>query len=157
MWTGFADRVETMLQPDGELQQVAGVANKLPEHAGRIAAVLTLVRDIGAAEISAEEMAAGIELAQHYAAEALRLHGGSQVSDELRLAQNALDWLLSRWPEPAVSLPDLYQRGPAAIRDVQTARKVVTILEDHGWLFRISQGAVIAGERRREAWAIVRG
>ena len=85
------------------------------------------------------ELAAGTELAQHYATEALRLHGGSQLSAELPLAQAALDWLLLRWSEPAISLPDLYQSGPSAIRDCNTARLIVTILEESGWLARIPQ------------------
>ena len=157
LWRAFADRVETMLTHDGELRPISGVANKLPEHAARIAGVLTLVRDIDAGEIAHTEMAAGTELAQHYAGEALRLQGGSQISAELRRAQQALDWLLNHWLELAISLPDLYQRGPAAIRDGKTARQVVTALEDHGWLVRIPQGAEIASERRREAWRVVRG
>jgi hypothetical protein len=157
VWIAFADHIETLLLPDGEMRPISGLANKLPEHAARIAGVLTLVRDADAAEIVAAEMAAGIELAQHYAAEALRLHAGSRVSVELRLAQQALDWISKHWPEPAISLPDLYQRGPTAIRDAATARKIVVILEDHGWLARIAQGAVVAGVRRRDAWTIVRG
>jgi hypothetical protein len=157
IWIGFCDHVEKMLGADGELRPISGIANKLPEHAARIAAVLTLVRNIDAGEIAAEEMAAGVELAQYYAAEALRLDGGSRVSGELRLARRALDWLLQHWPEQAISLPDLYQRGPGAIRDNKTARQVVTILEDHGWLARIPEGATVAGVRRRDAWRIVRG
>jgi Protein of unknown function (DUF3987) len=157
VWVGFANHIEAMLGPDGELRAIAGMANKLPEHAARVAGVLTLVRDIGAGEIAVAEMAAGVELAQHYAAEALRLEGGSRVSADLRLAQRALDWLLREWTEPAISLPDLYQRGPSAIRDAAAARKIMVILEEHGRLVRIAEGAVIAGERRREAWRIVRG
>jgi hypothetical protein len=157
LWRAFADRVETMLAHDGELRPISGIANKLPEHAARLAGVLTLVRDIDAGEIAAGETAAGTELAQHYAGEALRLHGGSQVSAELRLAKQALDWLMQKWDEPAISLPDLYQRGPNTIRDGKVARTVVAILEEYGWLVRIPQGAEIAGTRRREAWRIVRG
>lgn len=157
MWMRFADRVETMLMPDGELRPISGVANKLPEHAARIAGVLALVRDIDAGEIAAAELAAGIELAQHHSAEARRLDGGSRISVELRRAQGALDWLSMHWPEPTISLPDLYQRGPEAIRDAKTARQVVAILEEHGSLARIPEGAVVAGVRRREAWRIVRG
>jgi hypothetical protein len=157
LWRAFADRIETMLVQDGELRPISGIANKLPEHAARISAVLALLHDFDAGEVASAEMAAGMELVQHYAAEALRLHGGSHVSAELRLAQRALDWLLQHWPEAAISLPDLYQRGPAAIRDAKTARQVVTILEDHGWLVRIPQGAILAGTRRLEAWQVVRG
>jgi len=157
LWGEFGDSVERMLLPDGRLRPISGLANKMPEHAARIAGVLTLVRDIDAGEIAGEEMAASIELVQHYAAEALRLYGGSQVSEELRRAQQALDWLLTRWRELAISLPDLYQRGPGVIRDCKSARQTVAILEEHGWLARIAQGAEVAGVRRREAWRIIRG
>jgi hypothetical protein len=109
-----------MLGQEGGLRPIAGLVNKLPEHAARIAGVLTLVRDLGAAEI-----AAGIVLTQHYAGEMLWLDGGSRISADLRLAQRALDWLLRQWAEPAISLPDLYQRSPGAIRDGTAARKVV--------------------------------
>jgi hypothetical protein len=51
-------------------------------------------------------------------------------------------------------LPDIYQRGLNAIGDQATARKMVAILVDHGWLKPIPGGAVVAGHRRREAWQI---
>jgi hypothetical protein len=157
LWLAFADSVETRLSRDGELRPISGLANKLPEHAARVAAVLTLVRDIEAGEIAPAEMAAGIELAQHYAGEALRLHGGSLISDELRTAQQVLDWLLRRWTETAISLPDLYQRGPTVIRDAKAARKVVAVLEKHGWLVQLAEGEEITGTYRRQAWRVVRG
>jgi Protein of unknown function (DUF3987) len=59
VWAAFANHVETMLGADGELRPISGIANKLPEHAARIGGVLTLMRDIGAGEIAAAEMAAG--------------------------------------------------------------------------------------------------
>jgi len=68
-----------------------------------------------------------------------------------------LDWLLGTWDEPAISLPDIYQRSLNAIGDKGTAEKLVNILEEHGWLVKIPQGAVVAGQRRRDAWLIVRG
>jgi hypothetical protein len=157
LWRAFGDEVERRLTADGELRPISGLANKLPEHAARIAGVLTLVHDIDAGEIAEAEMAAGIVLVQHYAAEALRLDGGSRVAGELRLAHRALEWLLTHWQEQAISLPDLYQRGPDAIRDAKTARQIAATLEDHGWLMRIPQGAKIAGVHRREAWRIVKG
>src|SRR5947209_13270021 len=76
-WIGFSNHVESAIGPNGALSPIAGLANKLPEHAARLAAVLTLVRDIDTGEITLDEMAAGIVLAQHYAAEALRLFGTS--------------------------------------------------------------------------------
>jgi hypothetical protein len=96
LWIGFYDHVERRVASGGELEPVRGLANKLPEHAARLAAVLTLVRDIHAAEIACPEMQAGIELAQHYAAEALRLFGASRVRPDLHRAQQLLMWLNGR-------------------------------------------------------------
>lgn len=155
-WHAFADHIERAIGSTGELETVRGLANKLPEHAARLAAVLALTHDIDAGDISAEAMGAGIRLAEHYAAEALRLFGASRISADLRLAQRLLEWL-PKWPESYISLVDVYQRGPVvAIRDKATAQKMVEILEGHGWLKRVAGGAVIGGQRRREAWQIVR-
>jgi Protein of unknown function (DUF3987) len=156
-WSAFADHVERAISPNGALETVRGLANKLPEHASRLAAVLTLVANIDAGEIASAEMQAGIALAEHYVAEALRLFGASRINADLRLAQRLLDWLLSQWNEPNISLPDIYQRSLNAIGDKATATKLVGILEDHGSLERIPQGAVVAGQRRRDAWRIIRG
>lgn len=154
LWIEFADRVELAIAPGGQFEAVKGLANKLPEHAARLAAVLTLVRDLQSATIHANEMQSGIILAQHYAAEALRLFGASQANPDLILAKRLLDWLHNSWPEPVVSLPDIYQRGLNAIANKATAGKLVAILEDHGWLERIKGGAVVSGQRRRDVWCV---
>lgn len=132
-----------------------GLANKLPEHAARIAAVLTLVENIEAGEVGSNEMAAGIAIARHYAAEALRLLGAGRVSAELREAQQALTWLQTSWLHPLVSLPDNYQRGPNSIRDARRARRAASVLEDHGHLVRLAEGDIVDGTFRREVWKIV--
>ena len=157
VWTRFADNIEVQIKPDGAFAPIRGLANKLPEHAQRLAAVAALVADIEAAELSADDLARGIMLAQHYAAEALRLFEASQVSGDLILAQKLLAWLTGVWAEPAVSLPDVYRNGPRAIRDQATAGRIVSILEDHGWLSRIEGGAEVAGHQRRDAWRILKG
>jgi Protein of unknown function (DUF3987) len=156
LWIHFHDHVEARLGVGGELEPVRGLANKLPEHAARIAAVLTLVEDIEAYEVAEMRMANGIALAEHFASEALRLFGASRVNPDLLLAQRLLNWLLLQWREPSVSLPDIYQRGLNAIGDQATARRLVTILEEHKRLVRIPGGATIGGQRRHDAWRIVR-
>ena len=90
VWIAFYDYVEARVGSGGELEAIRGLANKLPEHAARLAAVLTLVRNIEANNIAAVEMKSGIALAEHYAAEALRLFDASQVNSDLRLAQRLL-------------------------------------------------------------------
>jgi hypothetical protein len=156
LWIGFHDHVETRLGAGGELEPVRGLANKLPEHAARIAAVLALVHNISAGEVGSGEMEAGIVLAQHYASEAMRLFGGSRISGELREAQQLLTWLQTSWGEPFVSLPDIYQYGPNSIRDKSRAQRAVTLLADHGHLVTAPAGEV-AGTYRREVWGIVKG
>ena len=94
-------------------------------------------------------------LAEHYASEALRLFEVSRIDRDLELAQRLLAWL-GTWGESLISLPDIYQRGPNAIPDARTARKLVGILEDHGWLFRVAGGGVVKGQRREELWQIMR-
>jgi hypothetical protein len=156
IWMHFVGHIERSIGPGAELEPIKGLANKLPEHAARLAAVIELVSDINSAEVSADNMKAGITLAEHYAAEALRIFEASRINDDLRFAQRLLDWIHRHWTEPAISLPDIYQRSLNAIRDQATARKLVGILVKHGWLLPIPEGATINGRRRREAWSIVK-
>jgi hypothetical protein len=155
MWIGFYNHVEERLKPGGELEEIRGFGNKLAEHAVRIAAVLLLVEDIEASEVGGAEMERGISLAQHYATEALRLFGASRVRHELFTAQQLLHWLTT-WQEELISLPDVYQLGPNPIREMASAKRAVTLLEEHGWLIRVQHGACVAGKFRREVWRIVR-
>jgi hypothetical protein len=101
-------------------------------------------------------MARGITLAEHYSSEALRLFQGAKVNRDLQLAAQLLDWLRSRWDDQHVSLPDIYQCGPNAIRDRRTALHLRGILETHGYLVKLQGATLVKGERRREAWLIVR-
>jgi len=155
-WKEFVSHVEGQIGRGGALEPIKGLANKLPEHAARLAAVTTLVGDIHAIEIDDDGMKAGIALAEHYAGEALRVFEASKVNADLALAQQLLDWLHRQWREPAISLPDVYQRGPRAIRDKATAKRLVAVLADHGWLAPIVEGTEIGGSWRRGAWQVVK-
>jgi len=155
-WIAFADHVERQLGEGGALSSIRPLANKLAEHAARIAAVLALVRDLAAAEIGAEAMEAGIELAQHHAAEALRLDAAGQVPEKQRTALRLLDWLKTTWGEELVSLPDITRLGPNAIRSRDAAKAAVATLVEAGWLVPVTGGAEVRGERRREVWRVRR-
>ena len=155
-WHDFADHIEAQIAPGGALEQIRGLANKLPEHAARLAAVLVLIEGIQANQLDAETMTAGMVLAEYYAKEGLRLIGASFRDPDLALAEKLRVWLLTSWPENLISIPDIYQRSLNAISDKATATKLVTILEDHGWLKRVHGGAVVKGRPRREVWEIQR-
>lgn len=154
IWISYTDHIERNIGPGGTLEPIRGLANKLPEHAARLAGVVTLAGDPSAAQIDGERMAAGIELVEHYSAEALRLFAAGHTSGELRLAQRLLDWLHREWTDPVVGLPEIYQFGPNPIRDARTARRLAEILAQHGWLIPAEGGAAIDGIWRREAWFI---
>jgi hypothetical protein len=155
-WVKFHDHIERDLKEDGPLWPVKGLGNKIPEITVRLSGTLTLIGDINAQEISAGDLERGITLAEHYVAEALRLFEASRVNADLLLAQRVLDWSQRQWTEECISLPDIYQRGPNAIRDKETAAKLVKILTDHGWLIPQVGGAEVDGRFRREAWKVVR-
>ena len=125
----------------------------MAEHAGRLAAVLEVYGDPDAMEVSAELMACGIVLAQHYGAELLRLQGAAAVTPDLRLAARLLAWWQAR-PDPRCHLSAIYQRGLNALGDAATARRIVAILEDHGWILPLPVGTEIDGAPRRDAWTL---
>lgn len=153
-WIKFYNSCESALTPDGFLAPVRAFAAKLAEHAGRLAAVLTLYHNPDAMEVSLVAMQSGIALATHYAAEMLRLHGGASVSPDLRLAQRLLTWWQEQ-PSATLHLAMIYQRGPSALRDAKAARKAVEILGEHGWIEPIAPGLVIDGAPRKEAWRLI--
>jgi hypothetical protein len=99
-------------------------------------------------------MACGIALAQHYAMEMLRLQGAASVSPDLRLAARLLAWWQAR-PDRQCHLAAVYQGGPNTLRDAATARRIVGILEDHGWLRRLTHGAEVHGVMRKDVWEMV--
>jgi len=156
MWISYANFVEEQLAPDGAYIDIRGLANKLPEHAARLAAVLTLVDDLHAKDVGEEEMANGIELGGYYAGEALRLFSSNVCDPDLVLAQNLLDWLQNRGDE-YVSLTQIYQHGPMPIREAKIARRIAGVLADHGWLAPVEGGKIVDGKPRREVWHLIDG
>jgi hypothetical protein len=134
------------------LGPIAGFAGKLPEHAARLAGVLTILANADAVEISGGDMAAAITLAQHYQGEALRLFEAGFINPDLLLAEKVLAFVRQRGGE--VSLRCIYTLGPNAARDRATALRIMSILEKHGWVIRIPGGADIDGHHSRDVWRL---
>src|SRR5262249_21979710 len=125
-----------------------------PEHALRLAGVLTLYEDLDAKEIPVEQIRAGVELVRYYLSEALRLFHASVTNPDLDLAEKLLEW--AQHHGSYVGLVDMYQRGLNAIRDAATARRLAKIIEDHGWFAPVQGGMEIDGKFRREVWEVKR-
>jgi hypothetical protein len=154
IFIAFYDAVERDLGESGPLHAIRAFGAKMAEHAGRLAAVLAAYNDPDCMEVDAESMACGVALAQHYAAEMLRLHSFGAIDPDLRLAAKLLAW----WEvqsSPVVHLAAVYQLGPGALRDAATARRIVGILEAHGWITRSPKGTIVDGAPRNEVWEMV--
>ena len=120
------------MRPEQSLAPIQGLAAKAAEHAARLAGILTLVDDLQAGAISKVHIEAGIELVQFYLNEALRLFNSAAINPDLLLAEKLLVW--ARMRGTPLYLRAVYQYGPNAIRDKETARRMVSILEGHGWM-----------------------
>ena len=171
-WIEFSDAVELQLGAGGMFSGISGISgfsNKLAEHAARLAAVIATVDDPDRSEVPFGYMAAGISLAQHYAAEALRLTAAGHDNPDLALADRVLAWLSTWENRPPVNdelddqsdanlidLTAIYQFGPPAVRDAARAKAITKILAEHGWLSPVSGGAKIHGVYRRNVWRVWR-
>jgi Protein of unknown function (DUF3987) len=153
-WIAFHDQCESAVMSDGPLHRIKAFAGKLAEHAGRLAAVLTIYDDPNAMEIPLIAMRCGVDLAIHYANEMVRLADGASVPLELRSAQRLLNWWQSR-ANSSLYLSYIYQKGPSNVRTANTARIATTILFEHGWIERLNPGIIMDGEPRREAWRLI--
>jgi len=156
IWVEFHNEVEKNIGPGGKFEQIKGFSGKLPEQAARIAGILTLIDNLNAREIPVNFMESACHIARYYANETLRIFQIGTTSSELMEAQKLLDWLHKSWEDSMISLPDIYQRGPNSVRDKSTAKHLVKILADHGWLEEIPGGAKIQGRFRSEVWRIAR-
>lgn len=152
-WIGFVDHNEKQMGAGGELAPIRGLANKLGEHAARLAGVLATFDNPEARTVSVEHMAAGIQIAQYYAGEALRLFHAGHTDPDLLLAQTLLEWLRERYGGKLVGLRTVYQLGPNAIRSKAKASAVLKILEEHGYVRSVGN-STIDGENHRQAWEV---
>jgi len=155
IWINLHDFVEERLSEGEEFALITGFANKAPEHAARIAGLLTLWADIEAQEVHPDAMANACLLVRHYLAEMLRLMEVARISQHLKLAERVRVWLLEKWPEPAVHLAAIYNDGPvAAVRNRKVALGIVNTLVEHGWLHPAPEHTIVKGARRKDAWII---
>jgi hypothetical protein len=130
IWIAYHDDVHKERDQGGDWYPVRGLARKAPEHAARLAATIARFDDDGHQVVTADYMKLGTTLMDFYLAEAVRIREGMSTNEDLVLAARLLQWLHDVWKEPErlISLPDIYQLGPYAIRDKATAQKIVAIL-----------------------------
>lgn len=157
MWWAFADYCEKKIGPNGEWDAVRGVIGKLPEQAARIATVIAVFeRGRESVEVlTGHDLAAGVTLAEFYAGEALRLLGIGEVDEATKRAEKLNGWLREVWGVPLVGMRHICKGAPRGLRKADEARAALGVLERHGHVVKLPNGAEIGGQRHREAWRIV--
>src|SRR5262249_22784393 len=157
LWIRYHDEIAAGLTPGGRWFPVKGLARKAPEHAARIGATIAVFDNPDIETVGAEPMRDGISLMNYFLAEQLRICEGLAIDEDLKRAKDLLAWLQNLWKEESdlISLPDIYQLGPYAIRDKEAGMSVVDILVDHGWL-EPHKPCKVNNRYRRAVWQIVR-
>jgi hypothetical protein len=132
-WRVFHDHLEGQCGADQDLRQVRDFAAKAPEHAARIAGVLTIVGDPEATDIGLAAMAKALTLTDWYVAEAARLHQAVRRDPKLLRAQQLLEWMCSRGG-PLFDFRDIVRLGPGPVRTKAAAEEALLVLTAHGWI-----------------------
>jgi hypothetical protein len=148
VWIALYNDIEAALGGSGPLAPIRSLASKAPEHITRMAGTFAVFE--GDTNIHEHHIDRAALLMKHYLAEAMRLWGAGQVSVELKLAQEVLNWLRDKMgPGRAIPLADIYRNGPSAIRNAGAARRVMQVLKLHGWV------DVAEHKTAREAYQLV--
>lgn len=133
VWIWLHDEIEKEQGPGGALHRIAPLASKIPEHAARIAGVLTIFQDPSSQEIAGAAMESAVGLVNYYIAEALRLSQEHSVQPEILEAEALRKWILER-DGGEILFRDIMRKGPRATRPKEHADRAVAILRGHGWL-----------------------
>jgi len=152
LWVPFHDYCDTQAADGGELDTVRGLANKAPEHATRLACVLSVFD--GHTEISAEYLEAGIELVNFYLTEAIRMSDAGYITEEIKTAMALLDWMQQKRLHLVYPVM-VYQHAPIRkLREKKTAMEAIELLVNHGWLIP-EDSQPIDGKVRRQVWRLI--
>lgn len=151
-WIRFHDHMERLSAPGAALEPIKAHAAKAAEQAARLAGILAMTENLDTGVISKSAMHAGIKLIQFYVNEALRLHQGRADDPDIVLAEKVLAWGQARGGRFGAT--ELYQFGPNAIRDKQTALRILNLLADHGLARTLPDGCVIDGKSYKHAWEV---
>lgn len=150
-WELFYNCVEHHLGPNGIYSEVRPFGAKAAEHAARISGMLTLLCDSEAEEVQEQEMVHAVNLVNYYLSEAVRLTGMANENEELVKAERLLEWFVKRG-ERFVPITMIYQYGPNCVRDKQIAKRLLSILEGHGWVRPNHEKS--EGKKPKEIWEI---
>jgi len=154
LWREFHDYCDSASGQGGEYESIRGFANKAPEHATRIAAVLTGVSDPDALHIDLDTMRDAIKLTNYYLMEWIRIMDEAGVDPDIHLAETLLEWLKDSG-ESYIYPRKIYQFGPNSLRNKKDTMRIMLILENHGHVIKLDKPMKLEGSNRKDVWRIV--
>jgi len=153
LWREFHDYCDSASGRGGEYEYVRGFANKAPEHAARIAAILTGVSNPDALSIDMDTMRDAIQLTNYYLMEWIRILGEAGVDPDIHLAEILLEWLKNS-REMFIYPIKIYQYGPNGLRNKKDTMRIMEILEGHGHVIKLGKEMILDGKKRKDVWRI---
>jgi hypothetical protein len=151
-WILYHNAVDQDIAAGKRLEPIKRFSNKAAEHVLRLAGNLAMFDQIETIQIELEQIQRGIILVEYYLNELMRIQGYLSIHPDLALAQRLLQWCWNKG-EDTISIQEIYQFGPPAIRQATKARSIMSILVNHGWAVP-TQGIIINGKTYKEAWII---
>lgn len=151
----FHDNIETELDRGGWAADISGFASKAPEHACRIATIMTLFEDPDATEVTDEVMKAACRMVKYYLGQYKYLCIAATNETEMNHAQALLDWLLKNLkPGDGFGTDTILQCGPVHARRAKSLARQLDILKQYGWVNELPSGTTIGGKKRRKAYRL---
>ena len=154
-WWDFCKNCEDEQKPGGCFVSIGEFANKLPEHAARLAAVLTLFEDEHAKEITLEMMENAVEIARYYADENIRMSQVVAVDKTTQAAHNLSNWLQVKHAGNIVAFSYIRQCCPRPRPSSAELRKLMKILETEEHVVKIPDGTPIGDRSTKEHYRVV--
>jgi hypothetical protein len=160
MLIAFHDEIERQLKGDGKYFVIKGTANKIVEHATRIAGVITVIQHgatIGNDGVMIDETIMGnaIILARWYLDEWRRIFTHSSVPTNIQLAQLLLHWALSdsNPHRPYFYSRQVAQYGHNRLRLKTQLDAAIATLAEHG-LCRLIEPMTFDGAKRQLVYEV---
>jgi hypothetical protein len=151
----FHDEVEKQLAPGKWAADISGFASKAPEHACRLAALMTLFEDRDATTVSQDTMTNACEIVKYHLKQYKHLCAAGTNDAVVGHAQALLDWLrVNVAPGSGFATDRILQSGPVATRNAKTLDQALEVLARYDWVARLPEGTVVAGKKRRKAWML---
>lgn len=131
----WAEEVETMLGPDGDLgsARLVGWGSKLAGATARFAAVIHLAEGNGHSAVGSWTVARAVELARYYAEHAKAAFALMQIADPFVDEKKVLQFIKRRGDD-VVSARDVFEMAKGTFKKMDVLQPVLDSLAELGWL-----------------------